>query len=64
MVLLKPGRHGHFIRNVRWNDILYRGFMFCSVFYISERLKTTIVDGEEGKKDEQADYMRRRGKKG
>lgn len=47
MVLLKPGRHELFVRNVRYDDILYEGYMFCSVFYISELLNHKN-DREEG----------------
>lgn len=47
MVLLKPGRHGLFVRNVHYCDILYEAYMFCSVFYVSELLDHKEY-GEEG----------------
>jgi hypothetical protein len=52
MVLLKPGKHENFVRNVLWNSILYRGFMFCSVFYFSKLfMHTTSEDGGKTSKE-------------
>lgn len=62
MVLLKPGRHELFVRNVRYCDILYEGYMFCSVFYVSKLLNHKNME-RKGMEDEQADYMRRSCKK-
>jgi len=64
MVLLKPSKHGLFVRNVRLNDILYADLCFARFFMFPKGYKPLSVYGEEGKKDEQADYMRGCCKKG